>query len=93
MRSPRDGGPRQGASVNERLSGAMIRAVKRLLPERKVCERYGVTPVTLRRWDQDRRLNFPKAVVIRKRKYRDANELDEFDARLEGDSKLRASAW
>jgi len=59
----------------------MIRAVKRLLPERKVCERYGVTPVTLRRWDQDRRLNFPKAVVIRKRKYRDANELDEFDAR------------
>ena len=60
MRSPRDGGPRQGASVNERLSGAMIRAVKRLLPERKVCERYGVTPVTLRRWDQDRRLNFPK---------------------------------
>jgi DNA-binding transcriptional MerR regulator len=69
----------------------MIRAVKRLLPERKVCERYGVTPVTLRRWDQDRRLNFPKAVVIRKRKYRDANELDEFDARLEG--RLQAASF
>ena len=56
--------------------------MKRLLPERKVCERYGVTPITLRRWDQDPRLNFPKALVIRKRKYRDADELDAFDTRL-----------
>jgi hypothetical protein len=54
---------------------------KRLLPERKVSERYGVSTMTLRRWDADPRLDFPKPIFIRKRRYRDQAELDQFDAR------------
>jgi predicted DNA-binding transcriptional regulator AlpA len=53
---------------------------KRLVPDRKVCERYGVTPMTLWRWDHDAALGFPKPVIIRKRKYRLESDLDAFDA-------------
>ena len=53
---------------------------KRLVPDRKVCERYGVTPMTLWRWDHDTALGFPKPVIIRKRKYRLESDLDAFDA-------------
>jgi hypothetical protein len=54
---------------------------KKLLPEAKVAERYGVTTVTLWRWDNDPDLGFPKPIVIRQRKYRDVEQLDAFDAR------------
>ena len=52
---------------------------KRLVPDPEVCGRYGVSAMTLWRWDQDQNLNFPKPVRIRRRKYRDAAELDAFD--------------
>jgi hypothetical protein len=42
--------------------------------------------MTLRRWERDPRLNFPRPLVIRKRKYRDEAELDEFDARMAEES-------
>ena len=54
---------------------------KRLIPEIKVQKRYGVSAMTIWRWDHDPQLDFPKAVRIRRRKYRDARELDAFDAR------------
>jgi hypothetical protein len=54
--------------------------MKRLIPEPQVRKRYGVTQMTLWRWDRDPTLGFPKPVVIRRRKYRDADELDAFDA-------------
>ena len=56
-------------------------ATKKLLPEPRVCERYGVTDMTLRRWDADPTLDFPQPIRIRRRKYRDAAELDAFDQR------------
>jgi hypothetical protein len=59
-----------------------IRPQQKLLPEKKVRERYGVVPMTLRRWDQDERLGFPKPIYIRKRRYRDEAELDAFDERM-----------
>jgi predicted DNA-binding transcriptional regulator AlpA len=59
---------------------------KRLLPDHKVCERYCVSPMTLWRWDRDPQLNFPKAIRIRGRKYRDQGELDAFDATRERDA-------
>jgi len=49
------------------------------LPDRKVCERYSVSPMTLWRWDHDATLNFPRPIRIRGRKYRDLRELDTFD--------------
>jgi predicted DNA-binding transcriptional regulator AlpA len=54
---------------------------RKLLPERQVAERYGVSTMTLWRWDHDPELRFPPAIRIRKRIYRDLDELDEFDER------------
>jgi hypothetical protein len=58
---------------------------KKLLPEAKVAERYGVTTVTLWRWDVDPKVDFPKPIRIRGRKYRDVEQLDAFDARQSND--------
>jgi predicted DNA-binding transcriptional regulator AlpA len=54
---------------------------KRLLPDPIVCRRYGVSAMTIWRWEHDPQLDFPKAIRIRRRKYRDESELDAFDAR------------
>ena len=54
---------------------------KRLLPDPVVCRRYGVSAMTIWRWEHDPQLDFPKAIRIRRRKYRDESELDAFDAR------------
>src|SRR5262245_52413114 len=55
---------------------------RRLLPERAVCERYGISRMSLWRWERDPALGFPKAIKIRNRNYRAESELDEFDARM-----------
>jgi hypothetical protein len=65
---------------------------KRLLPDDKVCDRYSISLMTLWRWDRDPELNFPKAIRIRGRKYRDEGELDAFDATRERDSDLATVA-
>ena len=53
---------------------------RRLLPEAKVRERYGVSSMTLWRWDRNSSLKFPPPLRINNRKYRDAAKLDAFDA-------------
>lgn len=50
------------------------------MPDPKVCARYGVHPSTLYNWDRDERLGFPKPIRINGRKFRDEDELEEFDA-------------
>jgi predicted DNA-binding transcriptional regulator AlpA len=50
------------------------------VPDPKVCARYGVHPSTLYNWDRDERLGFPKPIRINGRKFRDEDELEEFDA-------------
>ena len=62
-----------------RMSEVEVRA-PRLLPNAKVRDRYGVSEKTLRRWEQDPNLKFPKAVWINGRKYQYEIELDAFDA-------------
>ena len=54
----------------------------KLLPDKKVRERYGVCAMTLRRWDADEKLGFPKPIIIRSRKYRREDELNEFNSRM-----------
>ena len=54
---------------------------KRLLPDKEVCQRYGVKPMTLWRWTHDGNLGFPQPIKIRNRLYRDLDELEEFDER------------
>jgi hypothetical protein len=55
---------------------------KKLIPEQQVARRYSVHPQTLKRWDNDSRLDFPKPIKIRGRLYRDEAELDQFDRRM-----------
>jgi hypothetical protein len=52
---------------------------KKYIPDSKVAERYRVHPCTVDRWEKDPTLNFPKALKIRNRKYRDEAELDSWD--------------
>ncbi len=52
---------------------------KRYIPDPLVCRRYGVSAMSIWRWDRDPNLNFPKPVNIRGRKYRNEAELDAFD--------------
>jgi predicted DNA-binding transcriptional regulator AlpA len=48
---------------------------KRLLPDAKVRDRYGVSGMTIWRWDRDPDLGFPAPIRINGRKYRDEAEL------------------
>jgi predicted DNA-binding transcriptional regulator AlpA len=64
----------------------------KLIPDAQVCARYGITTMTLWRWDHDANLNFPRPVYIRKRKYRNLDELDAFDATMaEARDKLKVA--
>jgi predicted DNA-binding transcriptional regulator AlpA len=58
----------------------MEKSGRRLVPDPQVCRRYGVHTSTLYNWDHDPMLGFPKPIRIRNRKFRDEDELDEFDA-------------
>jgi hypothetical protein len=56
-----------------------MKSNRRLIPDREVCRRYGVHIATVRNWDLNPALNFPKPIKINNRKFRDEVELDEFD--------------
>ncbi|WP_046868133.1 helix-turn-helix transcriptional regulator [Microvirga massiliensis] len=43
--------------------------IERYLSRRGVRQRYGISNMTLWRWERDPRLNFPKAIEINGRKY------------------------
>jgi len=51
-----------------------------LLADTKVRERYGVTTMTLWRWDHSPELEFPAPIVISGRKYRFLQELIEWES-------------
>ena len=52
---------------------------RRLISDAQVGLRYGKHVSTLKNWDATSGLGFPPPIYIRKRKYRDADELDAFD--------------
>src|SRR5580704_12406727 len=56
------------------------------LPDPQAQKRYGVTPMTFWRWDNDPKLGFPGPYIISGRKYRKLSELREFEARFAGAS-------
>ena len=58
----------------------MQKSGRRLVPDPQVCARYGVHPSTLYNWDHDPKFGFPKPIRIKNRKFRDEDELHEFDA-------------
>jgi hypothetical protein len=59
----------------------------RKLPTRAVCERYQVVDRTVDRWVADPTLNFPKPMIVNRRRYWDEDELDDFDRGARVDPK------
>jgi hypothetical protein len=52
-----------------------------LITDPKVWEAFSVTPMTGHRWTHDQKLNFPQAIKINGRNYRQGRELNQFVAR------------
>jgi predicted DNA-binding transcriptional regulator AlpA len=65
---------------------------RRLLPNKQVCARYGVSEYTVYRWDRKPGMNFPNPVLINGKLYRYEHELDEFDERHRFDPLLDEEA-
>jgi hypothetical protein len=53
-----------------------------LVPDPQVCREFGVTAMTLWRWDEDCTLGFPPPIRIRKRKFRLRRAIDAFKRRM-----------
>jgi hypothetical protein len=53
-----------------------------LVPDVQVRNEFGISPMTLWRWERDAALDFPKRVKIRGRAYRSRKQLDEFRDRM-----------
>jgi hypothetical protein len=51
------------------------------LPTVAVAKRYGVDPRSVKRWEIDPDLGFPRAMLINKRKYFDLAELEAWEKR------------
>jgi hypothetical protein len=56
--------------------------VGELVPDPQVCREFGVTAMTVWRWDHDPELNFPPAIRIRRRKFRRRRALENFKRQL-----------
>ena len=68
-----------GPPLDDELSPAPAKRKPVLIPDRLVAERYDVTVRTLERWDLKTELGFPKAVYVRRRRFRVIDKLDEWD--------------
>jgi predicted DNA-binding transcriptional regulator AlpA len=53
-----------------------------LVPDPQVCKEFGITSMTLWRWDRDDELDFPPPVKIRKKNYRSRQLLEKFKQRM-----------
>ena len=49
------------------------------LPAVKVLERYGVSQMSLWRWERDEKLNFPQPIRIGRRRYYKLADLEVFE--------------
>ena len=67
--------------------------LRQLVPDAQVrAELGGVSPMTIWRWDNDETLQFPRAVVIRGRKFRWRHEIEAFKTHLVAATATGAAA-
>src|SRR5665213_2472159 len=52
---------------------------KRLLPAKKVLERYGIVDRTLHRWLLNKKIRFPCPVIVNRRRYFDEDDLEVWE--------------
>jgi hypothetical protein len=55
------------------------RSDKKRLTSGALAARYGVVVRTIDRWAEDPKLNFPKPIIVNRRRYWSAAELDQWD--------------
>lgn len=55
---------------------------RELVPDPLLLREFNITLMTLYRWDADKELGFPRAVVIRGKKYRFRQDIEAFKDRL-----------
>jgi hypothetical protein len=60
-----------------------------LVSDPQVCREFGVSSMTLWRWDRDPDMNFPPRIVIGHRNYRSRKALERFKRRLLRDAVAR----
>ena len=53
-----------------------------LVPDKQVRAEFGVTDMTLYRWDHDATLGFPPKIKIRQHNFRSRRALEEFKERM-----------
>jgi predicted DNA-binding transcriptional regulator AlpA len=70
---------RLGEASRSNKKGHVTMTEKKLIPDPQVCRRYGVSGMTIWRWDRNPELNFPKPIRINRRKYRDEAELESWE--------------
>jgi hypothetical protein len=63
-----------------------------LVPDAEVCARYRIHTSTLRNWDLNTGLDFPKPIRINGRKFRDENELNKFDRARAAERQTESAA-
>ena len=63
-----------------------------LIPDPAVARRFGVTLMTLWRWDHDPEVGFPKRIKIRTRNYRRESELNAWENRMARKGAARQKA-
>jgi hypothetical protein len=64
----------------------------KLLSDPKVAARYDVHTRTIKRWDKNPALNFPPAIRINERNYRDVAQLDSWDLQNSREAAARLTA-
>jgi hypothetical protein len=63
-------------------SGKAPDDIDELVPDPQVQREFGVSAMTLNRWDHDPRLNFPPKIKIRERNFRSRRLLEAFKHEL-----------
>jgi len=53
------------------------------VPDTVVCQEFGITPMSLWRWDQDAALDFPPKIKIGRHNYRSRRALETFKQRMQ----------
>jgi hypothetical protein len=63
------------------LSSAHLKP-RELVPDPLLLREFNISSMTLCRWDADKELGFPRAVIIRGKKYRFRQDIEAFKDRL-----------
>jgi hypothetical protein len=63
---------------------------EKYLTEAQTAARYNVVPRTLARWDETPELKFPRAVFVRKRRFRELAALQEWERAQAAQANARA---